>query len=29
MNFNEETKYKKVADEMLVRIEKDLQKFTK
>ena len=29
MKFNAETKYKKVADEMLVRIEKDLQKFTK
>ena len=29
MKYNAETKYKKVADEMLVRIEKDLQKFTK
>ena len=29
MKFNAETKYKKVAAEMLVRIEKDLQKFTK
>ncbi len=29
MKFNPETKYKKVANEMLVRIEKDLQKFTK
>lgn len=29
MKYNADTKYKKVADEMLVRIEKDLQKFTK
>ena len=29
IKFNAETKYKKVADEMLVRIDKDLQKFTK
>ncbi|MBG6062100.1 outer membrane protein assembly factor BamD [Flavobacterium sp. CG_9.1] len=29
MKFNAETKYKKVATEMLARIEKDLQKFTK
>jgi len=29
IKFNGETKYKKVADEMLARIEKDLQKFTK
>jgi outer membrane protein assembly factor BamD len=29
MKFNAETKYKKVANEMLARIEKDLQKFTK
>ena len=29
MKYNAETKYKKVADEMLVRIDKDLQKFTK
>ena len=29
IKFNAETKYKKVANEMLVRIDKDLQKFTK
>ncbi|SDH78052.1 Beta-barrel assembly machine subunit BamD [Flavobacterium omnivorum] len=29
MKFNAETKYKKVANEMLARIDKDLQKFTK
>ena len=29
LKFNAETKYKKEADQMLVRIEKDLQKFTK
>ena len=29
MKFNAETKYKKTANEMLVRIDKDLQKFTK
>lgn len=29
MKFKADTKYKKAADEMLVRIEKDLQKFTK
>ena len=29
IKFNTETKYKKVANEMLARIDKDLQKFTK
>jgi outer membrane protein assembly factor BamD len=29
MKFNAETKYKKIANEMLARIDKDLQKFTK
>ena len=29
LRFNENSKYKKTADEMLVRIDKDLQQFSK